>query len=357
MVGLVALQPHEVAPLRTTMRDLQMAVSRYYAETGHFGDDDEAAAQVRAFLTSAQQMNDSLSAALADSATYKALVDGPSPHPARGVIRGMKYARNVSEHVLHIVKQSAPQSMVGNSDMGFHTYSEWEEIPTSAHAKLRAGTQKLKPDYDAHFRGQEVLGVMFEVLRFYAEVVPDAMHRDARGEWTGFPLQFQPAMSTLLHPEEPSDLTDARAWLDARRPNGDLRMVAGQLAHDGVQYVVGFTFTGQLSFGPFVESLPQVEADIAQGFTYVKWDGEPKLQDASAEFPRYRTGIPYRAVAPLTEWTTAFDPSVPSTDWSVGYARDAWLQTIRIERGAGLPDALTYHQRKARRLNAFYVAR
>lgn len=351
------VQPDEVGPLQITMRDLQMAVSKYHAETGHYGSDDEAAAHVRAFLSNAQQMNDLLTEAITDKATYVALFDSASPHPARDLILGVKYARNVVQHVLHIVKQSEPQAMIGSSSLGFHVYSEWEEVPAGAHARLRPSTQKLKPEYDARLRGREVVTVMFEVLRFFAEVVPDAVHRDAHGEWTGFPLQDQPAMPAPLHPEEPLDHDDARIWLDGRLPNGDARVVTGQIAHHGVTYVVGYTFVGQVTFGPFVETVAQVRSDIAAGFVYLRWSGPVDLQQASAEYPRFQTGTPYRLMSPLPEVTVPFDPTAEPGDWLIERDDEGWHRLVRNEHSFGMPGSVIYIYRRARRLNAFYTAR
>lgn len=266
----------------------------------------------------------------------------------------MRYARNVVQHVLHIVKPSEPQSMVGSSSLGFRIYSEWDVIPDAAHDALHDRTKELKPDYEARYLGRGVVEVMFEVLRFFAEVVPDAMHRDRTGEWTGFALQAQPAVSSPLHPEEPLEEADARAWLNSRRPNGDVRVVAGQITVDGAQHVVGFTFIGDTTFGPFVESAAQVEADMRAGMTYVKWAGAPSIDDVTPQFPKFLTGVVHRVTTAIPERTSPFDPSATSGDWYVGFSREVWEQVIDAELNPHTPGSVTYLIRRTRRLYAFY---
>ena len=113
---------------------------------------------------------------------------------------------------------------------------------------------------------------MLSVLQFYAGVSPNLVHRDPRGEWTGFPLMNQPAMAARLHPEEPMEVEAAWHWLNGRIPNGDARVVCCQLASEGSKYLRGLTFIGRLSFTPFVESMAQVNCDVDAGFPYLVGD-------------------------------------------------------------------------------------
>ncbi|MFJ2543047.1 hypothetical protein [Microbacterium sp. NPDC087589] len=356
MDGLVAATVDESEVLRSEMRDLQRAASQYYAATGHFGSQEEMGVQSRSFLGHAQRLNDLLTNKLADRATYVALTGStsPHPHPQRDLIEGMKYARNVVEHVMYILKPAEPNAMFGSSDIGFRLVAEWDEIPPHVHAELRPSTQKLKPHYDKHFRDRNVMTVMFEILRFFAEVVPDAVHRDQSGEWTGFPLQAQLAVPAPLHPEEPLDSGHARAWLDARLPNGNIRVVGGQITVGGTQYVVGLTFTSDLTFGHFVETASQVDADIAAGYSYVQWTGTPDFEDLTAQFPQFLTGKVYRALTAFPEWTTPFDPAIPTSDWHLGHQLEEWEQIVRAEALTHVSDHVAYVTRRARRLYAFY---
>lgn len=357
MSGLVAVTSDEVNVLRSEMRELQLAASRYYAATGHFGSQDEMGAQSSSFLGHAQRLNDLLTEKLADRATYVALFNDTTPHPQRDLVSGMKYARNVVEHVMYILKPAEPTAMFGSSDIGLRVFAEWGEIPTDVHTELRKNTQQLRPHYVTHFLDRDVVTVMFEILRFFAEVVPDAVHRDQRGEWTGFPLQAQLAVPAPLHPEEPLDHGAARTWLDARLPNGDVRVVGGQITYEGTQYVVGFTFVGDLTFGHFVETTTQVEADVAAGYPYLRWTGVPNFADVTSRFPQFLTGRVHRSLTDRREWTTTFDPAVETADWFVGYALQDWERMIRTETAPHLPDDVAYVERRIRRLNAFHPLR
>lgn len=60
---------------------------------------------MRSSLINAQPMNDLLGKPLADYDAYLALFDDASPHPQRDVIEGMRYARNVVQHVMHTVRK------------------------------------------------------------------------------------------------------------------------------------------------------------------------------------------------------------------------------------------------------------
>lgn len=77
-------------------------------------------------------------------------------------------------------------------------------------------------------RENEVTETMFALLRFYARIAPDIVHRDSHGDWTSFPLMRQPGMSSPLHPEEPGDSERALNWLNSRRPGEDSRLACGQ---------------------------------------------------------------------------------------------------------------------------------
>lgn len=88
LIPMVTVDPGELDVLRSTMRDLQLDVSRYYSETGHFGTEDEAGTRVRDFLGHAQQMNDLLSNSIADRARTRhcsaALLGILSAHSSAG---------------------------------------------------------------------------------------------------------------------------------------------------------------------------------------------------------------------------------------------------------------------------------
>src|SRR5688500_15945562 len=94
------------------MGDVQTSVARYYADTARAADLDLA---VRGFLASAQVVNDLLTNQATNAADYKDLFakrTRPSP-AALEVIDAVKYARNVAQHVLHIVRWSDDAALIG----------------------------------------------------------------------------------------------------------------------------------------------------------------------------------------------------------------------------------------------------
>ncbi|WP_160482412.1 hypothetical protein [Clavibacter michiganensis] len=246
----VTIAPKELGPVKTVMRDLQLAAARYHAETA---DGGELGSTVRAFITHCQTLNDWYANAIADTATYKQYLTSRRDAGA-DVIDAVKYVRNLSQHVLHVIKPSDTVTLVGGA-FGYRTYAQWEAIPDGVHAKLRPGTQALRPAYQTTLEGKEVMSTMMDVLRFFADVAPGTIHRDHNGEWTGFPLMNQPGMPDPLHPEEPrGNIAQAREWMNNRRPNGDGRVICGQVSVAGAAYVYGYTFVGRLAFTPFYEN-------------------------------------------------------------------------------------------------------
>lgn len=345
---LVRVSEDELLPLREAMRDVQTAVSAYYAETARGGD---LGPRVRSFLVNAQTLNDLFTNAVTDAASYEALFDSPT-HANADLVKGVKYARNVTQHVLHIVRPSeGDMSLVGGT-LGMRIYASWDDIPPLAHAKLRANTQKLKPAYDATLRGHEVTGTMLAALRFYAGIAPEIVHRDQRGEWTGFPLMSQPGISAPLHPEEPTDLAAAQSWLEGRLPNGDLRVVCGQLTVDDARYVFGHTFVGRYSFAPFVESVEQVNHDIVAGFPYLAGDVSKNAKAAGEQFPSALQGGVLVSRDEVTSWASPITRLGQVEDWCVVAHSDAWHRLVAVERAGLIPEIVAYGLRRARRLNA-----
>lgn len=178
----VALQFDELLPLREAMRDVQEGVAAYYAASARHS---ELGRSVRIFLDAAQRVNDLLTSAITDARTYRSLFDPPAAAGTE-VINAVKYARNVNQHLLHIVRPRV-DTLIGGA-LGMRVYAYWQAVPPEVHAKLHARTQALASAYNRELLGQEVTGTMLTVLRFYAQAVPEIVHRDHRGEWTGFPL-------------------------------------------------------------------------------------------------------------------------------------------------------------------------
>jgi hypothetical protein len=346
------LTKDELGPVRATMRDIQLAVASYYGLTARSGDVDELGTPVRAFLTGVQQLNESLLIRVADSATYETL-KGQKGAPA--VIDAAKYARNVVEHVLHVVRPDEDTSLIGGIH-GSRTYAQWAHIPYDVDAKLHKGTRALRPSYVATVEGREIVEVMLDVLHAFWSTAPDVVHRDQLGEWTGFPLHSQPGVGSRLHPEEPSDRAAAEEWLNSRRPNGTMRLVCGQLTFEGDRLVYGFTFIGQYTFSPFVESPAQVARDVANGARYVRGDSNGQLEDRTQEFRHGVQGAVLFAPSDLRDWTEELREIELGDDWCVFLVGESWVRVARTERGA-CPQEVRYQIRRARRLNAFVASR
>lgn len=337
--------------LQQVMKDIQESVAAYYAETARGGD---LGAQARTWLTKVQNLNDLLTERLGDRAAYNALFK-PTPTPSAELINAVKYARNVDQHLMHTVAPSE-DTLIGGT-LGLRKYACWREIPAATHAELRPSTQLLRPAYQAQLEGQELTGTMLAVLRFFADLAPQIVHRDHRGEWTAFPLMSQPAVGSPLHPEEPlGDVAAANAWLNGRRPNGDLRVVAGQVTKNGTPYLVGFTFADQLSFAPFVETADQVEKDIAAGFTYLKGDVAANVENVTDQFPRAQGGV-FHSPSDIATWATPVTETRFEKDWVTVFEADQWDHTVSVEHPGLLPDHVAYGLRRSRRLNALVPPR
>lgn len=342
----LAITAAEEPRLLQVMKDIQESVADYYAETARGGD---LGGHVRTWLTRVQNLNDLLSEQVGDKDRYRALFVTPACSGAE-LISGVKYARNVDQHLLHIV---APKegSLIGGMH-GFRSYAFWEPIPAATHALLRKGTQALQPAYQDSLEGKEVTGTMLATLRFFADLAPQIVHRDHRGEWTGFPLMSQPGVGAPLHPEEPwHDIVAANAWLNERQPNGDVRVVTGQVTMDGTVYLVGMTFADRLSFSPFVETAEQVEQDIAAGFVYLQGDVAANVEQVTDNFPRAQGGV-FHSHKDVTDWAAPVTQIVYDNDWVAWIDAHWWSHTVSLEHPGLLPDAVVYTQRRAHRLNA-----
>jgi hypothetical protein len=348
----LAITEREEPRLLEAMRDIQEAVASYYAETALGG---ELGGPVRTWLGRVQTLNDLLRNQLADKASYAALFATPRESGV-DLLDAVKYARNVDQHVMHIVAPGT-NNLIGGA-LGFRVYASWEPIPAEAHASLHTGTRSLVPSYCARLQGQEVTSTMLGVLRLFARIAPQIVHRDHRGEWTGFPLMSQPAVAAPLHPEEPTgDIAAANNWLSSRRPNGDTRVVCGQLTKDDTTYLFGFTFINQLSFAPFVETTTQVDQDIATGFPYLQGQVEKNVQEVTARFPQARQGAVLHSPNKVTTWATPLVRIKHADDWHSASSLEDWCQLVTSEHPGVFPDFVAYLERRARRLNALVPPR
>lgn len=343
----LAITPEEELRLVQVMGDIQEAVAAYYAETAARGD---LGRHVRNWLSSVQTLNDLLAKALRDKTTYTSLF-GTNPTPGAELVNAVKYARNADQHVMQIVAPPKPNSMIGGLH-GLRIYARWEPIPQMVHDNLQPRTQKLQSAYVEKLQGKEVVATMLAVLRFFGEVAPKIVHRDHRGEWTGFPLKAQLGVLDALHPEEPvNDIAAAHAWLKGRLPNGDARVVVGQVTYDGTPYVVGFTFADQLAFSPFIEAADQVERDVASGFPYLEGDLPANVTQVEEKFPGSQGGVLYSA-EDVTIWASPIAQTRYDTDWLTVNSLDWWERLVALQHPGVFSDSCVYERHRNLRLNA-----
>lgn len=123
----------------------------------------------------------------------------PSVDPTVEIVLAFKYVRNVMQHVLHLV-QPRQNALIGGLH-GLRGYFVWADVPPAVHAKLHRRSQDLRQHFDRHLRSNEVTDTFVEALAAFATIAPELVHRNADGEWTGFPLPAQPGVIARLHPK------------------------------------------------------------------------------------------------------------------------------------------------------------
>ena len=131
----LAITAAEKLRLVEAMRDIQEAVAAYYAETALGGN---LGGHVRTWLGRVQTLNDLLTNQLADRASYTALFEPPKA-PGAELIDAVKYARNVDQHVMHIVAPST-DGLVGGT-LGYRVYEAPQVLGrsyTGCGSRLRA---------------------------------------------------------------------------------------------------------------------------------------------------------------------------------------------------------------------------
>lgn len=264
------------------MRDVQVLIGDYYRATGLTDDPDELGTRVRVCVAFVQVMNELLRKQSGVTADYQLLFKPPED-PHVGIIQGFEYARHLTQHVLHPVRPER-RSIIGGV-WGLRTYAVWSDVPMSAHGRLKQATQKLKLHYDTHLLGREVTDTLLDAAGFFYRVCPSVVHRDGKGEWTGFPLSHQPGVAQRLHPEEPLDESKALLWMAQRPPGGDQRVIAGAFReHDSQLIVFGFTFVARCAFMPFFETVEQIIADMGMGYPYYLGNVAEHTIDRSSQF-------------------------------------------------------------------------
>lgn len=333
------------------MLDVQSSVADYYSRTAGFGvEADALATPVRACASFVQVLNERLRGLSNGQADYRSMFETPED-PRVGIILAFKYARDVSQHVPHPVRPVPSALFGGGFGLGDRTYAIWEDIPMSAHGRLKHVTQQLKPHFDRHLRGRAVTDTLLEAASFLAEVCPDIVHRQPNGEWTHFPLSHQAGVSSRLHPEEPVDHAAALAWMNSRRPGGDLRVLCGSLGGPDASVLFGLTFRGRCAFTPFFETADQVSADLALGFEYYEGDIGSNTHEGGAQFgcTDGRRSV-LCSKLPIADWAGEPVAAVPEYAEHTAFASvDFWRDIWALESA---PNGQAFITRRERRLNA-----
>lgn len=329
------------------MRDLQAAVSRYYAATGNHAD---FVPELRAFITHTQAINDLLTESIADKTSFKTALIAQG-EDAKNLIRGIKYIRNVDQHLLYTVAPDSENGHLVGGTFGMRLFPVWKSIPPEIHDQLRPGTQKLQPAFEDRLVGREIWSSMMDVLRLFGALIPDAVHRDGKNEWSGFPLMSQPGMGYPLHPEEPLDHAQVHDWLSKRVPNGDLRVAMGLRVYEGVKYLYGNTWVRGYSFTPFVETVDQVRADVSAGFVYLACEDMFVLKSASDEFPDALQGVVLSSSVDIDKQGPRITERHLTEEWVTPNSEAFW-DDVNMEVRKDLPASWFFEVRRARRLNA-----
>lgn len=295
------------------MRDVQVSITDYYrGTTGFVEDAEQFTTPVRATVAFIQKVHEVLQHDFGQKARYqqvfaRRLAGGD---PGAETIEGLRYVRNVGQHLIHPVVPNASRVVGNNMALGFRTSALWADVPRRVHRSLRPTTQRLRVHYDAHLLGSDVLDTFLDAARFFWEVCPGAIHREAGDEWTGFPLRHQAGVATRLHPEEPKwdsmdrrDWDRVRRWMDTRRPGGDFRVICGRLTTEAGTLLVGCTFRGHASFQGFAETPDQVTADIALGYAYHAADPTGHVEPQAGEWDRGGKFTPFfLSSAAVADW-------------------------------------------------------
>jgi len=340
----------EVDALKPLMRDVQEAASAFYARTAATASVDDLGTEVRTFLSATQTLNERLFKSIADTGTYRANLAGTG---LGELLDAVRYVRNVTQHVLHVVRPSSDAALIGGQH-GLRLYVVWDDVPVTAHSSLHPPTQALRPAFEKHLQGKNVTDTMLAVLEGIASVAPQIVHRSLSGEWSGFPLKNQPAVVGRLHPEEPTELQDAFAWLNSRAPGCDSRIAVGRVTVDGEQLIVGYNVKHEYLTRAFLERPEQIEADSSQGFRYYESDvselAKRLVEHRAGSAPRTATPA-YRVTEPLQNWARPLRSPSLGPDWGVDLADAEWDRVVRFAQSGYLPDELRYENRRIQRLD------
>lgn len=241
----------EVVDLQSAMRDIQVSIASHHdAAAGFHSNSEGFETPARATVAFIQKVNDVLRQQIGQAEKYRRIFGQQldAGHPGAELIEAFRYVRNVMTHQLFRATPTST-SVVGGAGIGYQTASCWDSVPRGVHNRLRDRTRPLKKYYDRHLVGQLVTDSFLDAAKYFAEICPMIVHRDQRGEWTGFPLRSQPGVAMRLHPLEPAlvpgDLPSLRRnerWLNRRAPGGTFRLLCG-----GPPSVTGTSCSGSRS--------------------------------------------------------------------------------------------------------------
>ncbi len=159
----------------------------------------------------------------------------------------------------------------------------------SVHGPLTSSTKVLRPIYEQNLQDQEVVGTLLDAARFFAEVCPDIVHRQANGECTGFPLRHQAGVSSRLRPGICGRLTGT---------------MKGSI-------VFRLTFTDGWAFVPFFETPDQVNDDIALKFDYYEADVAANTLEKRPQFGLPASRSVLCGEQPVPHWAGALLSEAP----------------------------------------------
>lgn len=340
------------------MRDVQISIAGYHdATAGYHVESETFETPARATVAFIQKVNEVLRQQLGQSEKYRriftrALHQGD---PGAELIEAFRYVRNATSHQLFRAGPTT-SAVFGGLGLGYLTTAHWQPIPRRVHNRLHAHTRALRPYYDRHLVDHPVMETFLDAAKYFATICPLIVHRDHRGEWTGFPLRSQPGVNTRLHPDEPGlehgnsrlQIQNSR-WLNRRPPGGDFRLICGRATIEGRDVVFGLTFRGSVAFSPFVETGQQASRDVVAGYPYFLGPESDQLR--YEELGPYRHGATIRGVVsdlPVSRWIgdpiTSIDGIEPFLTFMTP---EQWFEQVRLDRD-------DYLVRRSQRLAAVF---
>jgi hypothetical protein len=338
----------EAPGLVAAMRDLQSATRSYYDDSTGFVDGDYLATPAKNAVVAVQTLHELLWNQYSGKDLYGDLFANATD--LNETILAFKYLRNVIQHVIHPVEPSE-NSAVGGTGLGFRTYCSWSAVPDSVHQQLRAGTRALRVHFENRLAGRSVTETLLDALCFFSVTLPGLVHRQANGEWTGFPLRHQAGVQARLHPEEPKSEAEAIEWLASRLPGADRRLILGAITTQGARYTYGANVVGRALVSPFFESSKQLQQDIDRGYPYYRAELDGRL--TSVTIPDRCDAFKHTTIShesPDTWMGSPLTDPPAGEDFCLDHTEEYWLRQLWWETES----SQGYTERRMRRLCAWY---